>query len=856
MKSWRQKFQALVWLAIAGGTSLQAQTTNVWLPLPMLSQGERDAGIYPGGEGCQQAQMIAIDAKSGSFILYGTDVGGMYRSVDGGGRFQPCNVGIETCGVVGLAIDPQNPKRCLEVGDGGGNQYNIFGGVNLSTNQGASWTRTCSKWLDALDNGWWSGHGREQVAYAPNSYNATLEYCTTAYWVEECNPQESMGELYKSTDGGSTWSSVAAASAYGGDDNAHSIVKVHPTQGYIYIANQLGHSGSNPSGFYRSINGGSSFTRVLTGNFMSLDVVPSFPEVVWTASGNMIYVSTNAGATFSSFTASGIGSILNLKVSPADTNYLLALDMNQSNRRMYSNDGGYTWNTCGTDWSLSWFPGSIVYDAHNMFHVWDPNNSNTAWCIGDFVSATTNAGVTIKWHNNGNNGIMLGGGFNFNVVNPDILYFGSQDYNGALTTNGGLTWTFINLSVSSPNDGDPWGWVYGAYAADPNWLFGGNQAYGSTTKNLWITGNQGLTSSQKVTGLSGVATACGDPASTNTYFCWNYRSATHGVTWTPMTNCLGVLTCDAANSNLYGAYNNAVVKSLDHGVTWTTVATLSANVSDVAVNPLSKRLWVAAGSTLYRCDPPGYTPVSLSQPNGSATSVAIDALDPNTIYIAGTPGTWRKNDSTVVRSLDNGITWEKLNNRTDLGYDGANCASWCRVHPRTHELWVGTCCFGMWRFGNRVAISANPTSLIIKEGQNATFTVSATGSEPIFYQWKLFGTNIPGANASTYVCSNIVPANAGTYSVIVSNIASIATSSPATLTVVPSPPILSSIAPLGGGSYELTVTGLSAGVYGIDASTNLLDWVNLTNEELITPTLQFIHHVGPAPWFYYRAWRQ
>jgi len=843
----------------ASAVGASGQTNSAWLPIPMVSQAQLDARVWPGGEGCQYPQMIAVDSQDGSFVLYGTDVGGMYRSTNGGKVFQPCNVGVGTAGAVGFAIDPRNKLRCLEVGDGGGNVYNIYGGVNLSTNQGATWTSVCSKWLDALGHGYWaSGKGREQIAYDPSSYNPSLGYCTVAYWVEEGNPQEARGALYKSSDGGASWAAKATADKYGGDDNAHSLIKVHPTLGYIYIANQSGASGTNQSGLYRSTNGGASFSRILAGNFPSLEVVPSAPNLVWTASGSTVYLSTNSGATFTGFPASGIGSLLALKVSPVNPLNLLASDANANRKRFFSSNGGTNWLPCGLNLGLSWFPSSILYDDRNTAHAWHPTNGAAAWCIGpgDIISATTNGGATLNWANNGNNGIMLGGGFNFNARNPDILYFGSQDYNGALTTNGGRTWLFINLSISG-SDPDPWGWVYGAYAADANLLFGGNHSYSDSTMYLWLTANQGAASSQKVsTALTGLQTSYGDPTDTNVLFCWNFRSANHGVNWSPMTGCQGVFTCDFSNHILYGASATAVVQSTNQGLSWNVVATLNANVTDAAIDPVSKRLLVTTGGALWRCDPPVYVPVAITQPNGSANSVALDPQDARIIYVAGTPGTWRKSDNTVVRSLDGGTSWEKLNNRADLGYDGANCARWCRVHPVTRELWVGTVCYGFWRLGTRPGINSGPTAQVIKEGQNAVFTVNASGSAPLFYQWQFAGTNLPGATFSAYTRSNAVPLNAGNYSVIVSNLAATVTSAAAALVVAPNPPWGDSVAVAPDGVVQLSIRGSSAGMYGLEASADLLSWGELTNVLLPIPGFHYMDPAPNLPRRYYRAWRQ
>jgi hypothetical protein len=56
------------------------------------------------------------------------------------------------------------------------------------------------------------------------------------------------------------------------------------------------------------------------------------------------------------------------------------------------------------------------------------------------------------------------------------------------------------------------------------------------------------------------------------------------------------------------------------------------------------------------------------------------------------------------------------------------------------------------------------------------------------YQWKHYGTNIPGATASTLTLASIYPAQAGPYTVEVANNIGPVLSSPAVLTVNPVPP--------------------------------------------------------------------
>src|SRR5207253_10606539 len=88
-------------------------------------------------------------------------------------------------------------------------------------------------------------------------------------------------------------------------------------------------------------------------------------------------------------------------------------------------------------------------------------------------------------------------------------------------------------------------------------------------------------------------------------------------------------------------------------------------------------------------------------------------------------------------------------------------------------------------------IVSQPQSQTVVSGANATFSVGAAGTPPLSYQWFFNSSNlIAGASASSLTSSNAQLANAGTYSVLVSNAISSVLSSNATLTVNPGPTLL------------------------------------------------------------------
>jgi hypothetical protein len=84
-------------------------------------------------------------------------------------------------------------------------------------------------------------------------------------------------------------------------------------------------------------------------------------------------------------------------------------------------------------------------------------------------------------------------------------------------------------------------------------------------------------------------------------------------------------------------------------------------------------------------------------------------------------------------------------------------------------------------------ITTPPQSLTVTAGQSATFTVVATGTAPLSYQWSKAATTIAGATTATLSLPNAQAADAANYSVVVTNSAGSATSVAATLTVNPAP---------------------------------------------------------------------
>lgn len=82
-------------------------------------------------------------------------------------------------------------------------------------------------------------------------------------------------------------------------------------------------------------------------------------------------------------------------------------------------------------------------------------------------------------------------------------------------------------------------------------------------------------------------------------------------------------------------------------------------------------------------------------------------------------------------------------------------------------------------------VLTNPVSQTIWTPDPVTFSVSVSGVTPISFQWLFNGTNIAGANATSYSIPAVNTTNAGLYSVLVTDGNGGTTNVSATLTVIP-----------------------------------------------------------------------
>ena len=180
---------------------------------------------------------------------------------------------------------------------------------------------------------------------------------------------------------------------------------------------------------------------------------------------------------------------------------------------------------------------------------------------------------------------------------------------------------------------------------------------------------------------------------------------------------------------------------------------------------------------------------------------------------------------------------------------------------------AATVCLGFSAFATALAqpvITAQPTSQFLSSGQNALFSVSATGTAPITYQWQFDGTAVAGATSRALGLPNPKPAKSGYYSVIVSNAFGCVTSQVAELKVfVAAAHSLSGIQTESNASVSLSFSGETTALfasyydqYPLEASSDLVNWSPLATMQRSNAALNTLNFLDTnAPMFNQRFYR-
>ncbi len=650
--------------------------TDVWEQVPLVTQAALDMG-FKGGEGCQWLTWVAFDRTDGSTAYAGVDVGGMMKSTDGGKTWNQSTVGFDSEGATGITVDPTNNDRVIAIGCGGGTSNKH--GVYLSTDEGFSWS---GKKLLAVQS---NRDYRRQIAFDVTSYDESLKGCKVIYWSTENTKGLDGKGVYKSTDGGETWSFMANSEEYAGCNLA-----IDPKNGTLYL--------SNKTGLYKSTDGATITETSFKANISYLDTSKAEPTKLYMTAEDDFYVYDMSNDTATAVGATGYPACATyLSVAQSDAKIMvlqsdrLGMTGQYNNSNYYSHDGGKTWTKSQNDYSGSFIP----YNHRQNPHAIHPTNPNVVIKLGgDFIMRSEDGGKNYKLSNDGNNAMCIGGKWNFNVNNPKLVAVGSQDYNGGFSTDGGKTWTYINWS------GAGWGGMtYGSYCINETSVVAGYSAGGWYEGQVEIvtTFDGGATINHTGIMTKGANIGYGVIGNDDIVFFADHRSADGGKTWEKMTGCTGVYTSSADGKMLFGVDSFYIVMSSDNGVTWNRILTLGNAAGDLAYNDKTGKLLATSGS-LFEIDINTKKFTTLKVGVSSLTSVDIDPTNNDIMYVTSKPAASYAHKS-VMRSIDGGKTWTCLNRAVNDGRegpDGGRAASWVRIDG-DGNAWVVCHCRGIWK---------------------------------------------------------------------------------------------------------------------------------------------------------------
>ncbi|HYL71983.1 MAG TPA: hypothetical protein VEY89_11845 [Candidatus Dormibacteraeota bacterium] len=221
---------------------------------------------------------------------------------------------------------------------------------------------------------------------------------------------------------------------------------------------------------------------------------------------------------------------------------------------------------------------------------------------------------------------------------------------------------------------------------------------------------------------------------------------------------------------------------------YTTPAATAANDGDTYAVMISNSVGsvASAGARLMVSSPAAGPPTITSQPQD--TSVVAGAAAPFSVVATGSaPLTyqWRKNGNAIAGATAAGYTTtttSTADNNAMFSVVVSNAAG--SVTSRSARLGVSAA---------PPVITSQPADANIHAGQTATFSVVASGSAPLAYQWRKNGAAIAGATAAAYTTPAAPTSDTGAmFSVVVSNSAGSVTSRSARLGVSAAPPVITS----------------------------------------------------------------
>lgn len=663
--------------AAEGGVLRTTDSGQHWTPL-----FDTQATLSIGALALDPQQPTTVYAGTGEVNPGGGSVAyggaGIYRSTDSGDTWEP--LGLETTGSIGrIRIDPSDPQRIYVAAMGDLWTPGPDRGVYRTTDGGASWQRvlfvsdstgvvdlvirpdsprtlfaaawermrhvrhyryggpTCAVYKSTDGGDSWSIVGGGLPAPGANSGRIGLALCTSQpdnLYAVYADKTGYFAGMYKTTNGGSNWTRTTDGalsnvfSSYGWWFGNCRVSPVDPNRVFV-----LGLD------FYRSTNGGSSWSETSGGMHVdhhALEFGPGANPVIYEGNDGGIYRSTNGGTQWTK-----------LPDQPITQVYRVALDASRP-AALYAGaqDNGTVRTLTGglADWTM-------IYGGDGFQPLVHPQNGNRIWAQYQYGALNYSSNGGGSW-SGATGGIGGSDRHNWNTpvtfdrTDPNKMFYGTQK---VYRSTNGTSWTAISNDLTGGAGGGNPGQVYGTVTTIDNSPVDGQVIWaGCDDGHVAVTTNGGgawtdVSGALPDRWITSVRTSPNDRESayvTISGFRWGqplphvYRTTDLGATWTPIASNLpeapaNDLAIDPANpARLFVATDVGVYETLDGGATWLV---LGPDLPNVVVTSLAldtaNRVLVAGtyGRSFfsYDMDQPSAVPEGASAASGTIARLGV-----------------------------------------------------------------------------------------------------------------------------------------------------------------------------------------------------------------------------------------
>lgn len=665
---------------------------------------------------------LAYHPTTPGVYFVGAAEGGLWKTTDYGVNWTPLTDNWPNLHVSCIAIHPTNPN-IIYVGTGdfhGSRGYPI--GIMKTTDGGATWTN--------LGRIQFSGLMVSAILLDPE--NPDIVTVTTGrgstYW----------GYVWRSTNGGSTWSTVINTQAAWNHVTAGALNTSNGTR-YYYAT---GHD-YNGGQVWRSSNRGQTWTKLTTPmtnasnvfqNAIEIAPSPTAPDTVYLMSGydRRIWKSTNAGGNWTDTTNNFPNgnnnynwsqawydihmyvSTRTVSGSPVDVIYVGLIDIVQSY------DGGATWRSLGQTYTNS----ALTHNDQHSFAI-NPLNPNETLVGNDggiyrltynpsthaysfTTSLNRNLGITQFYH------------ADFHPTNATRMIGGTQDNASPASTGDLNNWRSVG-------GGDGGGCAINP--SNPNIQYATSQYLGMyRTTNNWSS-SSGFSPSWGSDRRPFIGTIAINPSQPNylyagTNYLWRWNESTQS--WSARLgsqelsvegSVIAIAAAPSDANRIYtGSNRGEVWMSTNGGTSWTQINTGSPGlpnraITSIAVHPTNpSKIYLTLGSSgtphVYRCDNTlagtrVWTNISGSGTTGlpdiHTNTIAVDPANPDSVLYVG-------NDVGFFYTANGGGKW--FNGTAPRGLPNVSVRT-VKVTPGTARVNLATYGRGMWQINTPLVVAGD-----------------------------------------------------------------------------------------------------------------------------------------------------